>query len=81
MLYSVLKRKISLCLDLFLYPRKERTRVLVRALLLGNPRRQGKLIKSKMDPSGSAGNARGEQVKESEPKKTYSALYNVSGSL
>lgn len=34
-----------------------------------------------MDPSGSASNARGEQVKESEPKKTYSALYNMSGSL
>lgn len=34
-----------------------------------------------MDPSGSASNARGEQVKESEPRKTYSALYNMSGSL
>lgn len=44
--------------------------VLVSALLLGNPRRQGKLIKSKMDPSGSASNAKGEQVKESEPKET-----------
>lgn len=44
--------------------------MLVSALLLGNPRRQGKLIKSKMDPSGGASNARGEQVKESEPKET-----------
>lgn len=30
-----------------------------------------------MDPSGSASNARGEQVKESEPEKTYSALCNM----
>lgn len=68
----------SLCVwVLFLYPRKERTRVLDSALLLRNPRRWGKLIKSKQDPSGGASNAGREQVKESEPGQTYSGGQDV----